>query len=81
MRNKFGIVLTGRKGLVMSVSRRAGFTFVPLMLFLRANNAAGAGTYLLSIRNAPVRGDERITGFVIETWGVEFKAVCSIPPG
>lgn len=65
----------------MSVSRRAGFTFVPLMLFLTANNAAGEGTYLLSIRNVPVRGDERITGFAIETWGVEFKAVCSIPPG
>lgn len=65
----------------MAFSRRAVVTIAPLLFALTANRAGGAGTYLLSIRDVPVRGDERIADFSIQTWGVDFKMVCSIPPG
>lgn len=38
-------------------------------------------TYLASIVALPMRADERISAFAIETWGVEFLAVCRLPPG
>jgi hypothetical protein len=36
-------------------------------------------TYLASISGVPLRADEGIDKFEIETWGVDFKAVCHIP--
>lgn len=38
-------------------------------------------TYLLSIGQIPLRNGESIEAFSLETWGVEFRAVCSIPGG
>ncbi|MBO9624541.1 MAG: hypothetical protein J7500_17675 [Sphingomonas sp.] len=37
-------------------------------------------TYLASIE-IPLGADERVSGFVFESWGVEFKAICRIPSG
>lgn len=37
-------------------------------------------TYLASV-SLPLKGDERVSSFSFETWGVEFKSVCRIPPG
>lgn len=37
-------------------------------------------TYLASV-SVPLGPDERISAFAFDTWGVEFKAVCRIPPG
>lgn len=38
-------------------------------------------TYLLSIGSIPLKGTESIEAFSIKTWGVQFRAVCRIPPG
>lgn len=38
-------------------------------------------TYLLSVGSFPLKDTESVEGFSIKTWGVEFKAVCSIPSG
>ncbi|MGH6613539.1 hypothetical protein [Sphingomonas sp.] len=38
-------------------------------------------TYLLSIGAIPLKDTQSIQAFSIETWGVEFKSVCHIPPG
>lgn len=38
-------------------------------------------TYLASLTNLPLRSDERLESFSIETWGVTFNAVCQIPAG
>ncbi|MBC9034785.1 hypothetical protein IAG41_20535 [Sphingomonas sp. JC676] len=37
-------------------------------------------TYLASV-SIPLGPDERISAFAFDTWGVQFKAVCRIPPG
>ena len=29
----------------------------------------------------PLKGDDSVKGFAIETWGVKFKAVCHVPEG
>lgn len=38
-------------------------------------------TYLVSVVGVPLKPDERIESFSFETWGVTFRAVCSVPPG
>ena len=38
-------------------------------------------TYLLSIVDLPVGQGEQMMAFALETWGVQFKAVCRIPQG
>ncbi|WP_242152314.1 hypothetical protein [Sphingomonas sp. BAUL-RG-20F-R05-02] len=38
-------------------------------------------TYLLSISTIPLRDTESVEAFSLETWGVEFRSVCSIPSG
>jgi len=38
-------------------------------------------TYLASVVDIPLKPDERIESFSIETWGVSFEAVCHIPSG
>lgn len=38
-------------------------------------------TYLLSIIAIPLRDTESVEAFSLETWGVEFRSVCSIPSG
>lgn len=56
---------------------------LPLLALL----AAGAApvdhprTYLLSIGRIPLRKAESIEAFAIETWGVDFNAICRIPGG
>lgn len=38
-------------------------------------------TYLMSVERIPLRADESMFAFEIDTWGVEFKAVCHVPGG
>ncbi len=38
-------------------------------------------TFLASISGLPVKPNEYISGFSINTWGAEFGAICHIPPG
>ncbi|MEN3749583.1 hypothetical protein TPR58_20590 [Sphingomonas sp. HF-S3] len=38
-------------------------------------------TYLLSIVEVPLKNDQALSGFAIETWGVRFEAVCHFPSG
>ncbi len=38
-------------------------------------------TYLASIVDVPLKADEAIESFSFSTWGVDVKAVCSIPGG
>jgi hypothetical protein len=38
-------------------------------------------TYLLSLKAMPVRANEYLDQFTLETWGVDFLAVCHIPAG
>ncbi|WP_155006502.1 hypothetical protein [Sphingomonas hengshuiensis] len=38
-------------------------------------------SYLLSVGNIPLSDTESIEAFSVKTWGVEFEAVCRIPPG
>jgi hypothetical protein len=38
-------------------------------------------TFLVSIERIPLRADESMYEFRIDTWGVEFMAVCHIPGG
>lgn len=38
-------------------------------------------TYLLSVGGVALKDSESIQAFSIETWGVEFAAVCRIPSG
>lgn len=38
-------------------------------------------TYLLSIKQIPLKNSESVEAFAVKTWGVEFKSVCSIPSG
>jgi hypothetical protein len=41
----------------------------------------GPRTYLASIVNLPLRRGESVESFGFSTWGVRFKAVCSVPSG
>jgi hypothetical protein len=53
-------------------------------LALLAVNAAPVDhprSYLLSVGRLPLKDDESIEEFSIQTWGVEFNAVCRIPGG
>jgi len=55
---------------------------VPLALLMVSGAPADhPHSYLLSIRRIPLRDRERIQEFSIQTWDVEFKAVCRIPAG
>lgn len=38
-------------------------------------------TYLVSIADAPIRRDELVEQFTIETWDLDIVAICSIPQG
>lgn len=38
-------------------------------------------TYLVSIVDVPLEGNESIEGFTLSTWGAQFATVCQIPPG
>jgi hypothetical protein len=38
-------------------------------------------TYLISIGDIPLKDTESIEAFSVDTWGVEFRAVCHIPGG
>ena len=38
-------------------------------------------TFLASISGLPVKPNEYVSGISVDTWGVEFRAVCHIPPG
>jgi len=56
-------------------------------LFLIALSAAAQApsdrprTFLLSIDRLSIGADESVTEIDLETWGVEFRAVCHIPRG
>jgi hypothetical protein len=39
-----------------------------------------AKSYVASIVDIQLNKDEAVESFVVRTWGVEFKAVCRIPP-
>lgn len=56
----------------------------PLLLLLLVAAPAPVDhprTYLASIVGVPLKADERIESFSIDTWGVTFNAVCRIPYG
>ncbi|HEX8126278.1 MAG TPA: hypothetical protein VF548_11910 [Allosphingosinicella sp.] len=53
-------------------------------LLAAATPAAGAdesGLYLLSIADVPIAGEQRVTGFKLASWGVDWVALCAIPTG
>ena len=37
--------------------------------------------YLVSLADVPIRSDELVEQFTIETWGLDILAICSIPGG
>jgi len=55
----------------------------PLLLCLAAAPAPvdHPHTFLASLVDVPLKRGELIESFSIDTWGVEFKAVCHIPGG
>lgn len=52
-----------------------------ILLLLGAAPADQPRSYLLSIGWIPIKPMESVEEFSIKTWGVEFRAVCSIPGG
>lgn len=55
---------------------------LPLMLLAAAPVPADhPRTFLLSLGKIPLKDTQSIEAFSIDTWGVEFKSVCSIPSG
>jgi hypothetical protein len=56
---------------------------LPLLLLMvaQAPPVDHPRTYLASVVGFPLKQDESVESFSIETWGVTFGAVCRIPPG
>ncbi len=52
-----------------------------IALALASQPAAPPKTFLASIRGVRLKANEYLSGFSIDTWGVEFLAVCHLPPG
>ena len=54
---------------------------LPILLAAAPAPAEHPHTYLLSIGNLPLKAGESVEKFEFSTWGIEFDAVCHIPPG
>ena len=52
-----------------------------LLLAASPQPPSRTGTYLASLVDLPLHAGERMSAFHMDTWGVEFRAVCRFPNG